>query len=116
MDRISAYNIAQFHEQGYFITDVAFEQAAVQEIANAMDRIYQEGIVEAEKTGDAAAVEAAKGRRSYGQFHSLSPAAAQFVKSDIYLEACRKLIGPDANLYYNQAAVKVPGKTDLGQY
>ena len=110
MDRIRTQDLAQFYEQGYFITGVAFAQSTLLDMTNEMDRVYREGVAEAEKSGNAAAVEAAKGRRFYGQFHALSPIAAQFVKSDIYLEACRKLIGPDADLYYNQAAVKAPGK------
>lgn len=110
MERITTQNLAQFETLGYFVTDVTFDDGQVQTVADEMDRVYQEGVAKAEKSGDAEAVEAARGRRSYGQFHTLSPIAAEFVKSDIYLEACRKLIGPNADLYYNQAAVKVPGK------
>ncbi len=50
----------------------------------------------------------ARFRPFLGQFHTQSPVAAEFVKAPIYLEACAKLIGPDADLYYNQAVIKPP--------
>ena len=113
MSLISERDINQFHEQGYFVTDVAFESSELQAMTDEMDRVYTEGIEAAKKTGDAQAVVAAQGQRSYGQFHTRSGVAAEFVQSPIYLEACLKLIGPDADLYWNQAAVKPPmlGKT-----
>src|SRR5205823_7474404 len=50
----------------------------------------------------------ARERPFIGQVHTRSGTCAEFVKSPIYLEACAKLIGPDADLYYNQAVIKPP--------
>ena len=108
MSLISEKQVAQFRDLGYFVTDAVFDPDILKAMADEMDRVYDAGVKEAEKTGGAEAVQAARGRRSYGQFHTRSTVAAEFVKSPIYVEACRKLIGPDADLYWNQAAVKPP--------
>jgi ectoine hydroxylase-related dioxygenase (phytanoyl-CoA dioxygenase family) len=34
----------------------------------------------------------------------------EFCRHEIFLQICRELIGPDADLYYNQAVMKPPGK------
>lgn len=108
MSLVSDQDIVQFRTQGYFVTDVVFETEPLNTMANEMDRVYKAGVAESKQTGDPKAIQAATGRRSYSQFHTRSAVAAEFVKSSIYIEACRKLIGPDADLYYNQAAVKPP--------
>ncbi len=110
MEYMNEADLEQFEEVGYFVTDVVIEAPRLQALADEMDRIYAEGVVAAAATGDAAQLEEARGRRAYGQLHTLSAVAAEFAKHPVYLEACRHLIGADADLYYNQAAVKVPGK------
>ena len=110
---ISEKDKTQFQELGYFVTDVVIEPDQLRFMADEMDRLYQEGVEEAKATGDPKAVLAAEGRRSYGQIHNRSQIAAEFVKSQIYLEACYAFIGPNADLYWNQAATNPPklGKT-----
>ena len=104
---INEEQAAQFREQGYFVAEGGFAPALLQAMGEEMDRVYQEHLEKARAEG-AAAVEAVRNRRSFSQFHLLSPVAAQFVREPIYLEACRRFIGPDADLYYNQAATKPP--------
>ena len=110
---ISEKDKTQFQELGYFVTDVVIEPDQLQFMADEMDRLYREGVEEAKATGDPKVILAAEGRRSYGQIHNRSQIAAEFVKSQIYLEACHAFIGPNADLYWNQAATKPPklGKT-----
>ena len=108
MALISAGQVEQFDELGYFVTDVVFTPDELAPMAAEMDRVYAEHVRQVEREGDAAAVESARGRRSFGAFHTLSPVALDFVKKPIYLEACRRLIGDDADLYYNQATTKMP--------
>ena len=90
------------------MTDVVFEAEPLNEMANEMDRVFEAGVAETKQTGDQYAIQAARGKRSYSQFHTRSAVAAEFVKSPIYIDVCRNLIGPDVDLYYNQAAVKPP--------
>ncbi len=105
---ISTGDIEQFREMGYFVTDVVFAPDELEPMAAEMDRVYAEHVREVEAGGNAAEVESARGRRSFSQFHTLSPVALEFVKKPIYLEACRRLIGDDADLYFNQATTKMP--------
>jgi ectoine hydroxylase-related dioxygenase (phytanoyl-CoA dioxygenase family) len=100
--------VEQFRESGYLLTDVAFDTAQLQAMADEMDRVYQEHLAAARASGDADRVAATRGQRAYAPFHTMSDVAAEFVKAPVYLELCRKLIGPDADLYYNQAATKPP--------
>jgi phytanoyl-CoA hydroxylase len=79
-------------------------------VAAEFDRLHTQAIADAEATGDAALVELARLRPFIGQVHTKSEVCAEFVKSPIYLEACAKFIGPDADLYYNQAVLKPPEK------
>ena len=108
MSSISDSDVEQFGELGYFITDVIFSPEDLKSMADEMDRVYAEHLREVASSGDAEAIESAKGRRSFSQFHSLSAVAVEFVRKPIYLEACRKLIGENADLYYNQATTKMP--------
>jgi ectoine hydroxylase-related dioxygenase (phytanoyl-CoA dioxygenase family) len=105
---ISEAQEEQFRELGYFVAEGNFAPGLLQAMSEEMDRVYKEHLAQARAGSDAAVVEAVRNRRSFGQFHLLSPVAAQFVREPIYLEACRRFVGPDADLYYNQAATKPP--------
>jgi len=45
-----------------------------------------------------------------GHIHSKSELVKKFVTGPVFQEICRTFIGPDADLYYNQAVLKPPGK------
>ena len=108
MALISTEEVQQFRDLGYFVTGVVFSPEELEPMAAEMDRVYAEHVREVEAGSDAAAVENALGRRAFSQFHTLSPVALDFFKKPIYLEACRLLIGEDADLYYNQVTTKMP--------
>ena len=108
MTLISTEDVEQFRDLGFFVTGVVFFPEELEPMAAEMDRVYAEHVREVEAGGDAVAVDSARGRRSFSQFHILSPVAFQFLKKPVYLEVCRRLIGEDADLYYNQATAKMP--------
>lgn len=108
MPLISEAQIRQFHELGYFVTDVMFTPRELADLASEFDRVHALTVADAQKGTDAVALELARNRPFIGQFHTRSEVAARFVKAPIYLEACAKFIGPDADLYYNQAVIKPP--------
>ena len=108
MTSISTSDVERFREIGYFVTAVAFSPEELQSMADEMDRVYAEHLREVEAGGDAQAIEKARGRRSFSRFHNLSAVAVEFVRKPIYLDACRKLIGENADLYFNQATTKMP--------
>lgn len=107
---ISDKDVASFQEQGYFITKPAFSHGQLDSVKSEFERLWAENVAEAEKKGDAAAAEWARNRPFIGQTHTRSRILTEFVKSPVYLEACARLIGPDADLYYNQAVIKAPDK------
>lgn len=110
MSLISNSQVDQFRERGYFVTEPVFDQSQLDGVTSEFNRLWSDFIQEAERNGDAAGVEIARYRPFIGQVHSRSPVLAEFVKSLIYVEACARLIGPDADLYYNQAVIKPPEK------
>ena len=79
------------------------------EVSEEFVRLHREAIEVAERGDDPRRLDLVRYRPFIGQAHTRSEALARLVKSPIYLEACRLLIGPDADLYYNQAVIKPPG-------
>src|SRR5687768_9412222 len=110
MALISDKQVAQFHDKGFFLTDPMWARDELLALQREFERLHQEAIEQAEKAGDAKGVEIVRYRPFIGQVHTRSEIAARWVKSPIYLEACAKFIGPDADLYYNQAVLKPPEK------
>lgn len=108
MSLITEQQKDQFHELGYFLTDVVIEKNLLEAMALEMERVYQEKVAEARRTGNAEKVRAALEARSHSPFHTMSAVGAEFVKHPIYLDLCRAFIGPDADLYYNQITTKYP--------
>ena len=108
MALISDDQVGQFRESGYFLTDPAFDEETLREAGEEFDRLHREDIAAAEGADNARRLELARYRPFIGQAHTRSEALARLVKSPIYLEACARLIGPDADLYYNQAVLKPP--------
>ncbi len=110
MALISQSQVDQFRELGYFVTDVAFPAADIQAMSAEFDRLHALAIENAQKSGDETAIKFARMRPFIGAMHTSSDIAKSFIKSPIYLEACARFIGPDADLYYNQAVIKPPEK------
>jgi len=110
MSLITSEQIKQFHEQGFFVTQRMFEREQLGEMEREFDRLAEEFVRQAEESGDARTIEIARLRPFIGGAHLISAACAAFVKAPIYVEACKTFIGPDADLYFNQAVLKPPEK------
>ncbi|MCX5662778.1 MAG: phytanoyl-CoA dioxygenase family protein [Planctomycetota bacterium] len=108
MPLITDQQIRQFKDVGYFVTDVMFSPKELAELSAEFDRVHAMTVADAQKGSDATALELARLRPFIGQFHTRSEPARRFVKAPIYAEACATFIGPDADLYYNQAVIKPP--------
>ncbi|MBE7462243.1 MAG: phytanoyl-CoA dioxygenase family protein [Planctomycetes bacterium] len=105
---IGERQLEQFREQGFFVTEPAFEAHELAAMVSEFDRLHAECIQAAEATGDAKRIRFARQRPFVGEAHLKSATIAAFAKAPVYLEACAKLIGPDADLYYNQVVIKPP--------
>jgi phytanoyl-CoA hydroxylase len=108
MSLIQTDQVEQFRDVGYFVTEPMFSDEQLSAVAAEFDRLWEDFIKAAEKTGNADQVRIARERPFIGQTHTRSDVLAEFVKAPIYLEACERLIGPNADLYYNQAVIKPP--------
>ena len=109
MSLISDGQAEQFRELGYFVTEPMWDAPRLDVVAAEFDRLHALAVREAEAAGDAAFAERLRvDGVAVGQAHAKSGVLREFVRSPIYLEACAKLVGPDADLYYNQAVIKPP--------
>lgn len=110
MQLISEQQLKQFQEEGYLVTEPMWGADELQAMSDEFDRFLEDHIRSAAESGDAdgTELEIAKTRPFIAALHVTSEVAREFAKSPIYLEACYKLIGPDADLYYNQAVIKPP--------
>jgi ectoine hydroxylase-related dioxygenase (phytanoyl-CoA dioxygenase family) len=97
----------QFQQQGYFITDVVFDESTLQPMRDEFNRLWQE-IIEAARQQDALTQELAQYRPFMSRLHEKSETCAAFCRHTVFQELCRQLIGPDADLSYNQAILKPP--------
>lgn len=108
MSLITDAQVDQFRELGYSLTAPMFADGELAAVSAEFDRLWAEEISAAERSGDTSRFEFTRTRPFIGQAHTRSPLLARFVSSPIYLEACARLIGPDADLYYNQIVIKPP--------
>lgn len=108
MGLITDQQVSQFYELGYFVTEPMWGDAQLAEVSREFDRLHAEAIAAAEKAGDANGLRLAKLRPFIGQAHTRSEPLKRLIASEIYVEACAKFIGADADLYYNQAVIKPP--------
>ena len=108
MSLITSTQVAQFHALGYFITKPAFTEPELHTIRTEFERLHEDAIRQAEQTDDPKRLDLTRYRPFIGQAHTKSDLLARFVKAPIYLEACEKFIGPNADLYYNQIVIKPP--------
>ncbi len=106
----TASQIEQFRRDGYFTTEVLFDERTLHGVQDEFDRLWQENIAEVQKTGDAKAAELARLRPFIGEVHKHSDICRRLCFLPVFQELSRQLIGPDADLFYNQAVCKPPGK------
>lgn len=110
MALITDKQVAQFHEEGYFVTEPMFSDEKLAAVSEVFDRLHAEAIEAAKAQDNPRALELATYRPFIGQAHTRSDVLKAFIKEPIYLEACAKFIGKDADLYFNQAVIKPPEK------
>jgi ectoine hydroxylase-related dioxygenase (phytanoyl-CoA dioxygenase family) len=105
---ITDRDVAQFRELGYFVTEPALDPAQLAEARSEFERLWRDEIAAAEASRDERRIRIARHRAFIGQAHTRSVALADLVHAPIYREACARLIGPDADLYWNQVVIKSP--------
>ncbi len=100
----------QLDEQGYFITDVLFDEPTLQGVRNEFIRLWENSIAAAQKSGDALTIDQARFRSFMSQLDRLSPTCDAFCRHPTLLDICREVLGDDVDLTWNQSILKAPQK------
>src|SRR5437899_2002726 len=106
---LSPTQIRQFRDQGYFITDIVFSEAELLPVRREFQGLWDASIRAAESL-DEKTQELTRFRPFFGGIHKQSEICARFCRQPVFLSLCQELIGPDADLYFNQAVMKPPQK------
>ena len=101
----------QLDKDGYFITDVLFDQATLDGVQSEFQRMWDEDIAKADRSGVAKDIEFARYRPFFAFLERRSPVCAAFCKHPQLRELARQLIGgDDLDVSWNQAIIKAPAK------
>ena len=98
----------QFREDGYFMTDVVFDEATLAGVRAQFKRFWDEAIVAAQKTGNTFEIERAKARPFIAQLDRKSDVCQAFIKHRVFQDLALQLIGPDVDVTWNQCIIKAP--------
>jgi ectoine hydroxylase-related dioxygenase (phytanoyl-CoA dioxygenase family) len=98
----------QLDRDGFFVTDVLFDEATLEGVRQEFKRFWDKEIAAAVKSGDAHKLHWAKIRPHMAQLDHFSPICHAFCHHPVFADLCRQLLGPDADLSWNQAIVKAP--------
>lgn len=100
----------QFRDNGFFITDVLFDAATLDAVQAEFQRMWDEDIAAAERGGDAKQVRLARRRPFFARLGNRSPVCAAFYRHPQLLSLAEGLIGPDADMTWDQAIPKPPSE------
>lgn len=98
-------------EQGFFITDVLFDEDTLATLRAEFMRLWEANIA-ACRTQDERALYLAESRPFICRLDHQSDVCDAFCRHPVFIELCRQLIGPDADMSWNQAILKPPGYPD----
>jgi ectoine hydroxylase-related dioxygenase (phytanoyl-CoA dioxygenase family) len=98
---------------GYFITPVIFDDPTVTAVREEMERIWREQVEAAERAKvDALALDQARYRPFIARLQDHSETCGAFCRHPVILDLCRGLVGPDADMTWNQTIIKPPTSRD----
>ena len=109
--RLAADQVAAFDRDGYVVVEEVFDPATVAEVVGEIDRF--EAGVEAYLAGleDQRISIAEAGAITFTtHLVTRSPRLAAFARDPFFTGVCADLVGPDVNLYWDQAVYKKPEK------
>ncbi|MEO6847443.1 MAG: phytanoyl-CoA dioxygenase family protein [Chthoniobacterales bacterium] len=107
---LSADQLAQLDKDGYCITDILFDEATLKAIQSEFQRMWEEEIEAAEKSGDAARIDFAHTKPFMSYLHLQSEACKAFTQLPPFVNACRQILGPDVDMTWDQSIIKPPSE------
>ncbi|MCC7191931.1 MAG: phytanoyl-CoA dioxygenase family protein [Phycisphaeraceae bacterium] len=111
--RVTAAHRQQLTADGFFVTPVIFDEATIASVRSEMERIWGEQIEQAQRNNaDAITLDQIRYRPFIARLQEYSEPCAAFCRHPIILDLCRDLIGPDADMTWNQTIIKPPASRD----
>jgi phytanoyl-CoA hydroxylase len=98
----------QLDEQGFFITDVLFDEPTLEGVRREFERLWNQNIDRVTKGGDALSIDQARDRPFLAQLDRQSDACNAFCRHPVFQSLSRQLVGPDVDMTWNQAIIKPP--------
>jgi phytanoyl-CoA hydroxylase len=110
-DCLSDAEVAAFDRDGFVVVDEAFDADDIGEVRDEVDRFEREveAFLAAQEGGRVAIAEA--GAITFTtHLVTRSPLLRDFARHPFFAGLCRDLVGPEVNLYWDQAVYKKPEK------
>jgi ectoine hydroxylase-related dioxygenase (phytanoyl-CoA dioxygenase family) len=102
----------QFERDGYFMTDVVFDEHTIAGVRAEFERIWAEMIEAAVKRGASEQERALIRYRPFmSQLDHKSQVCRDFIRHEVFQALAAELIGPDVDQTWNQAIIKAPQKS-----
>ncbi len=101
---------SQLRDDGYFITDVLFDDATLAAVRGEFRRIWDDNVAACLSAPglDALTIEQARFRPFLAQLDQKSQVCRDFIRHRHFQALARQLVGPDIDLSWNQAVIKPP--------
>jgi phytanoyl-CoA hydroxylase len=111
---VSAQQKIDFEKNGFFITDVLFDEQTIAGVRRAFQLIWQEEIdrVQKEAPSDQKAIDFARLRPFIARLDHRSQVCKAFLHHPILLQLAMEMNGPDIDQFWNQAIIKGPQPKD----
>jgi phytanoyl-CoA hydroxylase len=100
----------QFEEQGFFVTDVLFDDATIAGVRAAFEQAWENEIqrIKTQAPNDTKALDLARTRPFVPRLDHIFPACKAFLHHPTFLQIAQEMIGPDIDQGWNQAIIKAP--------
>lgn len=104
----------QYERDGYFVTDVVFEEADLALLRDAFNTIWQQRLKDAERGGDTHKINLTRYRPFISGLAACSDVCRRALFHPALLDIAKHIIGSDVDVTYDQAVIKAPTPKDAG--
>ena len=101
----------RLREDGYYITDVLFDEATLQTVRDAFQEVWDRNVAATlKRTTHALTIELAKFRPFLSQLDHHHEVCKAFIRHRVFQELAEQHVGPNVDITWNQAILKPPQK------
>ena len=106
--RLSSDEAASFSANGFVVLRGVLDPALIESVRSVVDELEKEREAELEAKGGREGISQQKAITFSAHLAAKSAVLRDFVMHRVYAELCCDLVGPDVNLYWDQAVYKKP--------